>query len=104
MGRAIIILPHLPKLTSQLSPPSHWCSRFLLPHALGLHLQKSGECGLVWWDLIAGLCLAVLGKSWSPLQLLRAGPWAVCVGWGWGNAGGGGLGGRGDCQGLETSG
>lgn len=28
----------------------------------------------------------------------------VCVGWEWGNAGGGGLGGRGDCQGLETSG
>lgn len=33
----------------------------------------------MWWDLIAGLCLAILGKSWSPLQLLRAEPWAVCV-------------------------
>lgn len=45
-------------------------------------------CGLVWWVLIAGLCLAVLGKSWSPLQLLRAGPWAVCGGEGGGGGGG----------------
>lgn len=44
----------------------------------------------MWWDLIAGPCLAVLGKTWSPLQLLRAGPWAVC-----GVVGGGDWGGRG---------
>lgn len=42
----------------------------------------------MWWDLIAGLCLAVLEKSWSPLQLLRAGPWAVYVFGGMGGGGG----------------
>lgn len=61
----------------------------------------------MWWDLIAGLCLAVLGNSWSPLQLLRAGPWAVCVGCGmgvgvgWG--GGGGIEVEEGCVGGETA-